>query len=236
MKKYCTALFFSLFVSVTQGQHYGHKALWTRLAPSLTINKHWSAQGEFHYRRQSDLFVNPNNPLGAPLTTAYRVGFTYRTGQWAISCWPLAWFHSNPTLGKPADYAKPIVHEFRPSILAEWTLPLATNHSLRLRGGYEYRDYLSAPPGGRWRFRFMSRHRLTDKLYGYIWNETLWTGAPADAQNHYFEINRTNVSLGYSLHKHLTIEGGYQFTHRQRKTLVEFDEEHAMVFTVMVPF
>ena len=213
-----------------------HKAFWARLAPSYSVNNHWLLQGEFHYRTQNDLFVHRNNPFSGPLANAFRVGTTYRTGQWTFTLWVLSWFNSNPQLGKPADYTKPIVHEFRPSVLAEWTLPMAQNYWLRLRGGYDYRQYSDSPAGGRWRFRVMLRQRLTDKLYGFLWNETLWTGFPADASNHYFEINRSNVSLGYSIQKHLTIEGGYQFSHRQRKSLVEFDEEHALVIAVLVPF
>ena len=234
LKKSFTLPVLILFCSPLLAQHYNHTAAWVRIAPSYTLNNSWNILAEGHYRRQSNPHSHLLNPLSSPLAYAYRAGVAYRTGEWTLTAWPLCWFNSYPALGKESDFSRSMVREFRPSLLLEWNKTLRRDNLLRIRGGYEYRRYTDAPAGGRWRFRIMARHNFTPAFYGYIWNETLWTGTPANANGHPFELNRSQLAMGHTFSKYVALETGYQFSHRQRKTLTEFDEEHALVITAHI--
>ena len=138
-------------------------------------------------------------------------------------------------MGSAADLKRTPVPEWRPSAFAEWTLDLPAASALRLRAGYEYRIFTT--PGvadlGRLRFRAAWRKGLGQYAYGQIWNETLLYAPPnTPASGHLFDLNRTNVSAGYVLSNISTVEVGYQFTHRERRSLVEFDDEHALAVTL----
>ncbi|GAA4407729.1 hypothetical protein GCM10023187_28720 [Nibrella viscosa] len=225
----------TLLGNKTEGlaQHYSHTAIWLRLAPSWTISKSVLISGDFHYRRQSD----PDhllNPVYAPLTKAGRLGLTYRYGSWSLQLNPLMYFQSYPALGTTADFSRPVNKEFRMSALLEWNLPVSRQMDVRLRGGYEYRLFANGTTAGRMRFRLMTRHQLSELYYFYVWNETLLAGPPNWNRFHPFEINRTALNLGYTISEHVSCEGGYQFSHRRRKSLIEFDEEHALLLTVFL--
>ncbi|GAA4468314.1 hypothetical protein GCM10023189_53420 [Nibrella saemangeumensis] len=207
--------------------------MWLRVAPSWTVNEHIVVSGDLHYRRQSvpgHLF----NPVYAPLTNAGRLGLTYRTGNWSLQANPLMWFQSYPALGTMADFNRSVNKEFRMSALLEWNHPISQHTDLRIRGGYEYRMFTNGTTAGRTRFRVLTRHELSEKSYFYVWNETLLAGPPNWNRLRVFEINRTALNLGYNISEHVSCEGGYQFSHRRRKSLVEFDEEHALLITVFL--
>lgn len=216
-----------------EAQHYQHTAVWMRLSPSWEINEHFLISGDLHYRRQSapDHLLNP---LYAPLTYAGRLGLTYRAGNWSLQLNPLMRFQTYPALGTPADFSRPVSNEFRMSALLEYSLLLSPKTDVRIRGGYEYRSFANGTLAGRSRFRLYTRHEPTEKYYFYVWNETLLSAPPNLNRLSSFEINRTAVNLGYNLSEHVSCEAGYQFSHRRRKSLVEFDEEHALLLAVFL--
>lgn len=221
----------------TLGQHYVHTALWLRLAPSVELNENWAILSDVWYRRQNDRHESGWNPLSAPsLNPSGRIGLTYRTDHWAFIAYPAAIYQSFPTLGKEADYSRPRTREFRPQIFVEWTRDMAHQFSVRIRGGYEYRKFPNAPASGRARLRLMVRKELSEQIYTSLWNETLSPVAPNVAVRQLYEINRTNLALGRAITEHLTLEAGYQFTYRQRRSLIEYDEEHALVLTAFLRF
>lgn len=228
---------FALFCFPTVGQHYVHSTIWLRLAPSWEINEHWSLTSDFWYRRQNDLHNGLHNPVAAPLLSpSGRVGLAYRTEHWAFTLYPVCVFRSHPALGKEADYTRPRTQEFRPHLLVEWSQDLPRQFSVRVRGGYEYRLFPGVPATGRGRFRVLLRRELSDQTYLSLWNETLIPVPPNIAVRQLYETNRTNFAIGRSLTEHLTLEAGYQFSYRQRRTLVEFDEEHAITVTAFCRF
>lgn len=215
------------------GQHYTRTALWTRFAPTWTINPHWALTADVWYRRQSDFHKSALNPMSARLLQpSGRVGVSYRTKHWAFTLFPISVFRSYPALGKEADYSRPRSNEFRPSMLVEWSQTLPKEFSVRVRGGYEYRRFADATVLGRSRFRVLVRKELGENAYVSLWNETLSPFAPNVVVRQLFELNRSNLAAGRSLTQHVSVEAGYQFTHRQRRTLIEFDEEHALTLTV----
>ncbi|MCY7357887.1 MAG: DUF2490 domain-containing protein [Rudanella sp.] len=139
-------------------------------------------------------------------------------------------------MGKEADYSRPRTKEFRPHLLVEWSQDLSHQFSIRVRGGYEYRRFTGVPATGRARFRALLRRELSDKTYLSLWNETLIPVAPNIAVKQRYETNRTNLATGRSLTEHLTLEAGYQFSYRQRRSLIEYDEEHTLTVTAFCRF
>jgi len=228
---------FVFFCFPAIGQHYVHSSVWLRFAPTWEINEHWNLTADFWYRRQNDLHGSLLNPLTAPLLSpSGRVGINYRTKHWSYTLFPIALYQSHAALGKEADYTRPRTREFRPHALIEWSQALPHQFSIRLRGGYEYRRFAGVRATGRARFRALLRRELSDKTYLSLWNETLLPIAPNVAVQQLYETNRTNLAIGRSLSEHLTLEAGYQFSHRQRRTFTEFDEEHALTVTAFCRF
>jgi len=228
---FCVILFF-LSSLTTVGQHYTHSSVWLRFAPTLEINKRWSLTADLWYRRQNALHGSKFNPLASPLLApSGRIGINYRTKHWSFALFPVSIFRAHPVLGKEADYSRPRTTEFRPSMLVEWSQAMPHQFSIRMRGGYEYRRFADATVTGRARFRVLLRRELSPKLYASLWNETLFPVPPNVAVHQLYEINRTNLAIGRSLNKQFILEAGYQFSHRQRRTLTEFDEEHALTVT-----
>jgi hypothetical protein len=235
---YFFSLIFSCLSLPATAQHYHHSTLWLRVNPTFNLSKRWAITTDVMYRRQNDPRENELNFLSRPyLNLALRAGVSYRTPHWTITAFPFIWFDSSPSLGKESDFTRPATRELRPSLYAEWSQNLTKKLSFRFRGGYEYRGYLLDPPVGRLRFRAMLRYNFSPRVYGYFWQEVM-TAAPPNAITNpqAIEINRFNLMVGRNLSKHLALEAGYQFTHRQRRTLIEFDEEHALSITAVMRF
>ena len=222
----------------TTAQHYQHTSLWLRLNANVDLSKRWMLTGDVLYRRQNDFQESSLNFLSRPyLNPSGRVGITYRTPHWAVTAFPLVWFDSYPSLSKATDFDRPVVQELRPSLYAEWSQNLSKSWSVRLRGGYEYRYFLNDPTAGRIRFRAMVRYAFSPRLYGYIWEEVMTAAPPRVSLNPQpIDINRVNLMVGRNFSKHYALEAGYQFTHRQRRSLIEFDEEHALTMTGIMRF
>ncbi|MBO0937928.1 DUF2490 domain-containing protein [Fibrella sp. HMF5335] len=216
-------------------QTYSHTAVWLRLAPTYSFTTHWSALTDLYYRRQSHPDYGLLNPLHSPLLLAGRIGIGYRSKRWLYTVYPVSYFYTNPALANASDLRRAPVAEWRPSVLAEWTLDMPRRSALRLRAGYEYRLFTNPDLAdiGRFRARAAWRQGIGPHAYGQLWNETLLYAPPyATSTNNLFEINRTNLAVGYAISNLATVEVGYQFTHRQRRSQVEFDEEHALTLTL----
>lgn len=239
MRYLFTYLLVSSFLGISPqpvwAQTYSHTAVWVRLAPTYSLTKHWSLLGDLYYRRQSNPEHDLLNPLSSPLLLAGRIGVGYRTTHWLYTLYPLSHFYTYPALGNASDLRRPPVPEWRPSVLAEWTMEFPHKSALRLRAGYEYRLFTSPdlPTLGRFRARAAWRQGIGTHGYAQLWNETLISAPPLQTStSNVFEINRTNLSTGYTLSNLSTVEVGYQFTHRQRRSQIEFDNEHALVLTL----
>lgn len=220
-------------------QTYRHTAIWLRLAPTYSLNEHWSLMGDLYYRRQSNPEHDLLNAFYSPLLLAGRAGVGYRTQHWLYTLYPVSHFYTYPALGNAADLLRAPVPEWRPSVLAEWTLEMPHNSAIRLRAGYEYRIFPNSDLHdiGRCRARALWRHGIGQHGYAQVWNETLLYAPPyLPGLTNLFEINRTNLAAGYALSNRSTVEAGYQFTHRQRRSQIEFDDEHALTMTLFLKF
>lgn len=233
-------LFLLVFSEVAaHAQTYQHTAIWGRVAASYNVDKQWGLIGDLLYRRQSHPDRGLFRPFNSPLLSAGRVGVSYRTRHWQYSLFPVVLFYTYPALGNSIDLNRSPVLEFRPSAYAEWTLSLRPKSALRLRAGYEYRNFLTPrlPDLGRIRFRAAWRRGFGPHTYGQLWNETLVFGPPnSPVSGQVFDLNRTNASVGYALSNISTLEAGYQFTHRQRRSIIEFDNEQALTLTLFLTF
>ncbi|MBO0930936.1 DUF2490 domain-containing protein [Fibrella aquatilis] len=230
-------LFLLIGPLVTRAQTYRHSAIWLRLAPTYSLTTHWSLLGDLYYRRQSNPDQSLLNALDAPLVLAGRLGVSYRTKHWLYSVYPVSHFYTYPALGNTADLKRPPVAEWRPTLMAEWTLDMPHKSALRLRTGYEYRIFNSPdlPNIGRFRARALWRRGIGQHSYGQLWNETLFYAPPLlPGMSNVFDLNRTNLALGHAFSNWSTVEIGYQFTHRQRRSQIEFDNEHALTLTLFL--
>ncbi len=215
-------------------QTYPHSSLWLRVTPNYKLSSRWSILGDLHYRRQSSPEHGLIYPLAAPLLGAGRLAVIYNTRHWQYFLFPVVYFSSYPLLGTAADLTRPPATEWRPTALAEWTTTPTKKTTLRLRVGYEYRIFTAPAPELRGRVRFRALWRLAtgQRTYAQCWNETLLAAPPnAPNLNALFDLNRTNLAVGYAVSNTTTLEMGYQYTHRQRRSLVEFDQEHALTLT-----
>lgn len=140
---------------------------------------------------------------------------------------------ANPMLGKEADFDRKPIPEIRLTGLVEYTYPAAPHLSLRARAAYEYRYFFESGDAGRFRGRLLARYTLSRRHYLTLWDEWLLMAPPNLVAPNVFDIHRASLLYGYSLGKHATLEGGYQFSHRQRKSLSEWDNEHALVLNVL---
>ena len=232
MKKRFTTLFCTfLFINFCEAQHYEHFTYWSRVALQKKLNDHWTVGGEFHWRRQSDFTSSNINPFSLPLVEAVKVLAVYRDKEVALSFEPF-FFNNHPLNAKEADLKRPNRLEIRPIFYAEWIKPLSKKLIFRSRLGYEYRifkrpDDVWGDEMGRVRIRFQLRCLVDKKNTVYISEEPLYNVSPNIPANS-FSQNQLYFAYVHTFSPHFSTEVGYMWNHRQRTTLVEFDEENVL--------
>lgn len=214
-----------------QAQNYNHFAIWTRFALQKKIYKNFEVNLEYQYRRQNDYRETAINPTALPLMEAYRLGFVHRGQNLVVSLFP-SFFHSYQLYAKTSDFSKKDRWEFRPFLMAEWIHALSPKWLVRLRGGYEYRLFKNDGDAwnesqGRARLRGQLRYILNTQNNLFISEELLENMAPHIPANT-FSQNQTYLGYSHNFSPHFTIETGYMWNHRQRSSLIEFDEEHSI--------
>ncbi len=231
MKKIFTGFVFAILLSnFSLAQTYEHYTSWNRLAVNKKLSEHWEMNAEVHWRRQSD-FTQSNNPLALRLSEGYRISGIYRIKEMAFSFAPVI-FHSYPLYAKNSDLSKAVKWEFRPVVYAEWTKPLSKKFTFRSRLGYEYRLFQLADNSlgdeqGRARIRVQLRYNVNKANLVYISEEPLYNVAPNVPANS-FSQNQLYFAYNHAFTPHFSTEIGYMWNHRQRATLVEFDEENIL--------
>jgi hypothetical protein len=230
MKKIFTVfLLFFLTLRSSFAQHYEHFTSWNRLAINKTFNQHWEMNAELHWRRQNDFTTPSPNPLALKLQEGYRISAVYRVKEMAFSFAPIV-FHSYPLYGKTTDFVRPTRWEIRPILFTEWTKILSPKWTFRSRLGYEYRMFQQTDNSwgdvqGRARLRLQMRYNLNPKNIAYVSEEPLVNVVPNVPAN-VFSQNQLYFAYNHTFSPHFSAEIGYMWNHRQRITLVEFDEEN----------
>ncbi|MDI9861366.1 DUF2490 domain-containing protein [Flectobacillus roseus] len=214
-----------------QAQNYNHFTVWTRLALQKNIYKNFEVNVEYHFRRQNDYRENSLNPTALPLLEAYRLGLVHREQHLVVSLFP-SFFHSYQLYAKASDFNKKDRWEFRPFLMAEWIHSLSPKWTLRLRGGYEYRlfkndDNTWNESQGRARLRGQIRYIFSPKNNLFL-SEELLQNVPPNVPANSFSQNQLYLGYSHNFSPHFTLETGYMWNHRQRSSLIEFDEEHSI--------
>ena len=232
MKKIFTTLFYTfLFTNLCKAQEYEHFTFWSRVALQKKLNDHWTVGGELHWRRQSDFQSKSSSPFALELTEGIKLLAIYKTKEFAFSFEPF-YLNSHPLNAKEADLKRLDRLEIRPVVFAEWLKPLSKKIIFRSRLGYEYRifkrtDGLWGDEQGRLRIRFQIRYLLDKKNIVYISEEPLYNVVPNIPANS-FSQNQLYFAYNHAFTSHFSTEIGYIWNHRQRATLVEFDEENIL--------
>jgi hypothetical protein len=225
---------FLLLTTAARAQCYTHYTFWSRVQVQKRFSPRFDLVAEFQYRQQNDLHLRVQTPFDRPFARIYRLVGSYRRGPWSFQINP-SYFYNYQLLGKEQDYKTPANPEWRMAVYAEWSRTWG-RFNLRLRPGYEYRlqqrdDYA---PTGRARFRVQSRLTLGQHLRGIVSEELLLNVAP-NAGPVLFNQNQAYAGLDFDLYKTwLGLEVGYLNVYRQRRTRVEFDDEHALNVQVKI--
>lgn len=226
-----TLIICSSTFSFAQTQHYEHFTSWNRFAIQKKFNDHWEIMADVHLRRQSDFSASNANPLALKLMEGYRITTTYRIKNFALSFAPF-FMYSSPLYSKNSDLSRPDRVEFRPSLFEEWTKKLSKKWVFRSRLGYEYRifkrdDGIWGDEQGRIRLRLQLRYSWNENNTTFISEEPLYNVAPNVPANS-FSQNQLYFAYNHVFTPHFSFETGYCWNHRQRATLVEFDEENIL--------
>ncbi|MGX7688644.1 DUF2490 domain-containing protein [Flectobacillus sp. BAB-3569] len=214
-----------------QAQNYNHFAVWTRLALQKNIYKNFEVNVEYHFRRQNDYRDTPANPFALPLLEAYRLGIVHRGQNITVSLFN-SFFHSYPLYAKTSDFNRKDRWEFRPFLMTEWIHSLSPKWLVRLRGGYEYRLFKNDDnewneSQGRARLRGQIRYIFNPKNNLFL-SEELLQNVPPNVPANSFSQNQLYLGYSHNFSPHFTLETGYMWNHRQRSSLIEFDEEHSI--------
>jgi hypothetical protein len=232
MRKIFTTLFCTfLLTNLCQAQNYQHYTWWSRVALQKKLSDHWTVGGELHWRRQNDFQSSSISPFALELTEGIKGLAIYRIKEVAFSFEPF-FLNSHPLNAKESDLKRTDRLEIRPVVFAEWLKPLSKKFIFRSRLGYEYRifkrtDGLWGDEQGRLRVRFQLRYLLDKKNTVYISEEDLFNVVPNVPANT-FSQNQLYFAYIHAFSPHFSTEIGYIWNHRQRATLVEFDEENIL--------
>ena len=232
MKKIFVILLFTILsVNLCKAQHYEHFTFWSRVALQKKLNDHWTVGGELHWRRQSDFQSTSISPFALKMTEGFKILAIYKTKEFALSFEPF-YLNSHPLNAKESDLKRLDRLEIRPTLYAEWLKPLSKKFTFRSRLGYEYRifkrtDGLWGEEQGRARIRFQLRYLLDKKNTVYVSEESLFNVVPNVPANT-FSQNQLYFAYVHAFSPHFSSEVGYIWNHRQRATLVEFDEENIL--------
>ena len=230
-KTITTLIILSLTPNTCDAQHYQHFTSWNRLAVQKVFDKHWEITADAHWRRQNDFSSSNANPFALKLMHGFRISTIYRINEFALSFAPFLTYAS-PLYSKISDLSRPDRTELRPSFFGEWTKKLSDKWTFRSRFGYEYRlfkraDGIWGNEQGRVRLRLQMRYACNKNNTVFISNEPLYN-IPPNLPANSFSQNQLYFAYNHTFTPHFSFETGYMWNHRQRPTLVEFDEENIL--------
>lgn len=212
-------------------QNYSHYTWWSRISIQKKLSNHFDVNADFLHRRQNDFTKRNYNLFSSRYVEAYRITTIYRIGDWALSLAP-AVFNSFPLYAKFDDLKRPLRLEIRPVAYLEWTKAINPKWTFRSRLGYEYRlfkrnDNSFGDDQARVRLRVQLRYNLNKQNILYISEEPLLNIPPNLPANN-FNQNQLLFMFSHAFSSHFTTEVGFMWNHRQRASLVEFDEENVL--------
>jgi len=231
LKSTTTLIIFLLLFNLCQAQHYPHFTMWNRVLVQKKITDRWELSADVHWRTQNSFDGSIFNPLARELMEGYRITTTYKQKEFTFSFAPFL-VHSYPLYANNNDLARPIRLEVRPAFVVEWTKKLTEKWTFRSRFIYEYRifqrnDGIWGDEQARTRVRLQMRYAWNPKNTMFISEEPLYNIPPNQPPNS-FSQNQLYVAYNHAFTPHFSLETGYSWNHRQRATLIEFDEENVL--------
>ena len=232
MRKLLTTFaFLIIYHATTIAQNYEHFTSWNRLAVQKTFNNHWEMTADVHWRRQNDFNSSKFNPFALKLMEGFRISTTYRIKDFSLSFAPFL-LHTYPLYAKSTDLDRLDRLEIRPAVFGEWSKKLSEKWTFRSRLGYEYRifkrnDGSFGDEQGRARLRLQMRYSWDKKNTVFVSEEPLYNVVPNVPANS-FSQNQLYFAYNHAFTPHFSFETGYMWNHRQRASLVEFDEENIL--------
>ncbi|PWK19451.1 uncharacterized protein DUF2490 [Arcicella aurantiaca] len=231
MYKFLTTTFLIFFFANCYAQEYSHFSSWNRFVVQKKINDHWELMGDVHIRRQNDFTSSSNSPFSLKLMEGYRFTTIYRNHGFAFSFAPF-FLHTYPLYAKTKDLSVAARSELRPSFFTEWSKNLNEKWVFLSRFGYEYRifkrvDDTWGDEQGRIRLRMQIRYNWDENNTVFVSEEPLYNIPPHLPANS-FSQNQLYFAFNHDFSPHFTAELGYMWNHRQRASLVEFDEENVL--------
>lgn len=226
-----TLIILTLFLHLCQAQHYQHLTMWNRVLAQKKITDHLELSADIHWRTQNSFDGTVFNPFARELMEGYRITTTYREKEFAFSFAPFL-LHSYPLYANNNDLTRPIRLEIRPSFFVEWTKKLTEKWTFRSRLGYEYRifkrnDGIWGDEQARARLRLQIRYAWNPKNTVFVSEEPLYNIPPNQPANK-FSQNQLYFAYSHAFTPHFSLETGYCWNHRQRASLIEFDEENVL--------
>ncbi|MES2519314.1 MAG: DUF2490 domain-containing protein [Bacteroidota bacterium] len=231
IKSLTTFIIIIFSINFCHAQEYEHFTSWNRIAVQKKLTEHWELMADFHWRKQNDFTTHSFNPFTLNLMEGYRITTTYRIHSFAFSFAPF-FVHSYPLYGKTNDFKNPIKFEIRPALYTEWTKPLSEKWTFRSRFGYEYRifkrlDNSWGDEQSRVRLRLQLRYSVNKDNTVFVSEEPIYNTPPHLPANT-FSQNQLYFAYNHTFTPHFSTEVGYIWNHRQRASLVEFDEENIL--------
>lgn len=231
MYKFLTAILLIFLFTNCYAQEYTHFSSWNRIVVQKKINNHWEFVGDVHIRRQNDFLSSSMSPFSLKLMEGYRFATFYKYHNLTFSFAPF-FLHTYPLYGKVKDLSSIARSELRPSFFTEWSKNLSDKWNFRSRFGYEYRifkrvDDTWGDEQGRVRLRLQMRYNWDGNNTIFVSEEPLYNIPPHLPANS-FSQNQLYFAYNHNFSPHFTTEVGYMRNHRQRASLVEFDEENIL--------
>lgn len=185
-----------------------HQNVWFRETLSIPVNHNLKAEAEFQQRRQNG-FEN-NNMFDKTLMYAFRswLYFQYNENiKFSVS--PFAFFSNYKIIQNQADETARPNHEIRLSAAAELQQPVFRKASIANRTAAEIRMFQTSQTNMvRLRNRFTLHYVINNEMGTSLFDELLFN-VKGTAIAHFFDHNRTGISLDYKISSRVKIDMGY---------------------------
>ncbi len=221
-------------INKSQSQDYQHFTSWNRLMFIKPLSPKIDLWVEGFYRQQNNFHYNKNNPFYSPLMRGGRVFLFYKIKNYTLGLSPIMYLKSFQLLGKKSDFEINTNQEYRFNAFVENSQNFG-KLNLRARLSYElrYLQSLDYSPIGRFRPRLFFKYPLSKNTFINGFEDIMlntWPNQPSPV----FNINQLYLGVNQKLNTHLALELGIFNNFRQRRSIVEFDNENAISLLLQV--
>lgn len=224
------ALLFVIFCYQSEAQE--HNNLWLRTTLSLNLNPKLKVDLELQNRWQNE-FEKPAN-IDKLLMLSFRNWIFYQhSKEVRFSISPLALFNNYKIIQNKEDQKALPNQEFRLSAAIEMQHMLTTKIPFIYRSALEYRMFENSAPIVRFRNRFGIQYIFNTKFRIGTYNELL-VNAKGTNLDHFFDHNRTSITIEYLLLSNMKLNLGFMKILRQPLYQNSIIFEHNVIFNFVI--